>query len=140
MGQRGFGGDLVTASRNGRALGCAVAAAFVLALGACSGGGGRADPVVDSPVPLPAPNGASQQVGEENLAHLWPLTVPRGTMECRKGDQAVFVAPDGQTYALNDRASSAGYQSIEPIRADGSGGDKVSLGSLRSKALGLCGN
>lgn len=129
----------MTTGKRGRALAGATLAATVLVLGACTGGGGRADPAVDSPVPLPPPDGSSQQVGEENLAYLWPLTVPRGTMECRDGDQVVFVAPDGQAYALNDRAGAAGYPSIEPLRATGSGGDKISLGSLRSKALGLCG-
>ncbi|HEY2765377.1 MAG TPA: hypothetical protein VGJ13_15410 [Pseudonocardiaceae bacterium] len=115
-----------------------VVAALALALVACSGGSGRSDPAVDSPVPLPPRHGASQQVGQENLAHLWPLTVPRGTMECRRGVQAVFVAPDGTAYALNDQASKAGYPSIEPLRATGADGDRISLGSLRGKTLKLC--
>lgn len=72
------------------------------------------------------------------VAYLWPLTVDRGTMECRPGAAAVFVAPDGTAYALNDIAAEAGLASIEPLRATGSSGDKISLGALRSKALALC--
>ncbi|WP_237524965.1 DUF2511 domain-containing protein [Streptomyces sp. SID5643] len=77
-------------------------------------------------------------MSEKNLGYAWPLTVDHGTAECRSGDQAVFTVPDGTTYALNDRARKAGYQSIEPVRASGDGGDKVSLGTLLSKSLKLC--
>ena len=46
----------------------------------------------------------TQRISEKNLGYTWPLTVDHGTAECREGDQAVFTAPDGTTYALNDRA------------------------------------
>lgn len=118
-----------------RILCCAAVAG--VALTGCSGGG-RADPAVESPVPLPPPEGRSQQVGQENLAYMWPLTVHRGVMECRGDHQVVFTAPDGKEYALNDKAAEAGYASLDPIHATGTDGDKISLGSLRSKALRLC--
>lgn len=113
--------------------------AALLTLGACgSGGAGREDPGVDQPVsPAPAKDG-QQRIGEENMGHIWPLSVPEGTIECREPDQAVFTAPDGKTYALNDRAAQADYPSVEPLRAEGADGGKISLGALRSKAMALC--
>nr|2MVO_A Chain A, Putative lipoprotein [Microbispora sp. ATCC PTA-5024]6QFP_A Chain A, Putative lipoprotein [Microbispora sp. ATCC PTA-5024] len=102
-------------------------------------GGGRADPAHRSPVPLPSPTSNKQDISEANLAYLWPLTVDHGTIECLPSDNAVFVAPDGTTYALNDRAEKAGHPPITPIRAKGSGGGYISLGALLSTTLNLCG-
>ncbi|PXX66369.1 uncharacterized protein DUF2511 [Nocardia tenerifensis] len=110
----------------------------VLSIGACGGGSGRPNPSHASPVPLPEPTSSSQAVAAENLGALWPFTVDHGTIECRAGEQAVFTAPDGKSYALNDRAEQAGLPSLEPLRANGSGGDKISLGALRSRTLQLC--
>ncbi|MFI9406675.1 DUF2511 domain-containing protein [Nocardia sp. NPDC052316] len=105
---------------------------------ACAGGAGPMSPAHPTPVPLPEPTSSSQPVASENLGYLWPFTVDRGTIECRAGDQAVFVAPDGKPYALNENAEQAGVPSIEPLRADGSDGDKISLGAVRSRTLQLC--
>jgi len=120
----------------------AVAAVLVgvLSLGVtgCGGGSGRADPDVETPVPLPEPVGSTQQVRSENLGYLWPLTLPGGVIECRPGQVAVFTAPDGTSYALNDNAERAGFADIGPLRASGADGDEISLGSLRSKTLKLC--
>lgn len=115
---------------------CAIAGA--LAASACGGGSGPKHPAHPAPSPLPAPTSSSQAISSENLGYLWPLTVDRGTLECRPGDLAVFIAPDGAVYALNDNASHAGFADIEPLRATGADGDKISLGALRSKTLGLC--
>ncbi|MFI6999210.1 DUF2511 domain-containing protein [Nocardia sp. NPDC050175] len=117
-------------------VGASVAGA--IALSACGGGSAPKSPAYPSPVPLPEPTSTSQAVASENLGYLWPLTIDRGTIECRSGEQAVFVAPDGKTYALNDKAEQAGTPSVDPLRATGSGDDKISLGSLRSRALQLC--
>ncbi|MFG1796524.1 DUF2511 domain-containing protein, partial [Nocardia sp. NPDC049149] len=114
-------------------IGLAVTGALVVS--ACGGGSGSKDPAHPSPVALPEPTSNSQAVASENLGFLWPFTVDRGTIECRAGGQAVFVVPDGTSYALNDKAEQAGLASIEPLRANGSGGDKISLGALRSRAL-----
>ncbi|WP_445305132.1 DUF2511 domain-containing protein [Microcoleus sp. Pol12B4] len=44
----------------------------------------------------------------------WSLTVPSGILSCV--DQAViFTAPDGNQYAVNGFAITAGYPSIDPI-------------------------
>ncbi|GGL46748.1 DUF2511 domain-containing protein [Nocardia jinanensis] len=110
----------------------------VVLLTACGAGSGPAEPGHRSPVPLPEPTSNTQQVSGENLGYLWPLTVERGTLECRPGDQVVFVAPDGGSYALNDKAEQAGIPGIEPLRATGADGDAISLGAMRSGALGLC--
>ncbi|MGW4090802.1 DUF2511 domain-containing protein [Nocardia sp. NPDC004750] len=115
---------------------CAIAGA--LATSACGGGSGPKHPAHATPSPLPPPTSSSQAVGSENMGYLWPLTVDHGTLECRPGDVAVFIAPDGTGYALNDNASNAGFADIESLRATGAGGDKISLGALRSKTLGLC--
>jgi hypothetical protein len=112
--------------------------AGTLATSACGGGSGPKDPAHPVPSPLPTPISSSQAISSENLGYLWPLTVDRGTLECRPGDLAVFIAPDGTAYALNDNASTAGIASIEPLRATGAGGDKISLGAIRSKTLALC--
>lgn len=110
----------------------------LLALAAC-GGGGRTDTGGDEPTPLPSPTSTKQVITENNLGFMWPLTVDRGTAECRKGDQAVITVPDGTTYALNERARKAGYDDIGPVRASGDSGDRVSLGVLLSRTMKLCG-
>ncbi|WP_091449235.1 DUF2511 domain-containing protein [Actinokineospora iranica] len=114
------------------------AVALALALSAC--GAGRSDPNTVSPVPLAPPTGATQPVTEANFGYLWPFTVDRGTLECRQSEQTVFIAPDGKEYALNDKAEQAGLPDVEPIRAEGDQGDKISLGSVTSTALALCGS
>jgi len=101
-------------------------------------GAGTRNTASASPVPLPAPIGTSQQISRDNLTHLWPLTVDHGTIECRANDQAVFIAPDGNTYALNDKAKTNGAENIELIRAAGADHSPISLGALRTKALALC--
>ncbi|MFF4694221.1 DUF2511 domain-containing protein [Streptomyces chattanoogensis] len=115
----------------------ALAGLALLGLTAC-GGGGRTEPHTTDPVALPSPTGTKQKMSEKNLGYTWPLKVDHGTAECRKDNQAVFTAPDGKTYALNDRARNAGYRDIDPLRSSGDDGDKVSLGSLLSKTLKLC--
>ncbi|MFI9050787.1 DUF2511 domain-containing protein [Streptomyces sp. NPDC053427] len=119
------------------AVASALAGLALLGLTAC-GGGGRSAPHTTDPVPLPSPTSGKQKMSEKNLGYTWPLKVDHGTAECRKDNQAVFTAPDGTTYALNDRARNAGYRDIDPMRASGDDGDKVSLGSLLSKTLKLC--
>ncbi|MFG2141124.1 DUF2511 domain-containing protein [Streptomyces sp. NPDC048650] len=115
----------------------ALSGLVLLGLTAC-GGGGRSGPHTTDPVPLPSPTAARQKMSEKNLGYTWPLKVDHGTAECRRDNQAVFTAPDGTTYALNDRARHAGYRAIDALRASGDDGDKVSLGSLLSKTLKLC--
>jgi hypothetical protein len=92
----------------------------------------------ESVVPLPSPEGSRQPIARENLVHLWPLTVDHGTIECRDGNVAVFVDPNGKAYALNRNAEDAGLADIDPIRRESEGGWQVSLGALRSHALALC--
>jgi hypothetical protein len=117
----------------------AVAVLAILAMAGCGpGGSGRADPAYRTPVPPAPPQGGRQALSSQNLAYLWPLTVERGTIECRDATNAVFVAPDATAYALNDDAMKAGYPSIEPLRARGADSSPISLGALRSRALGLC--
>ncbi|MEV8395959.1 MULTISPECIES: DUF2511 domain-containing protein [unclassified Streptomyces] len=110
---------------------------LLLALTACSGSG-RSDPATGDPVPLPSPTTTKQAMSEKNLGYMWPLNVDHGTAECRDNDQAVFTVPDGTTYALNDRAREAGYADIDPVRASGDGGGKVSIGVLLSRTMKLC--
>lgn len=119
-----------------RALGGAAVLLCLLGTG-CGDGEGPVSGHT-SPVPLPSTTGTAQAVSSENFAYLWPLSVDHGTIECAAGEQAVFVAPDGARYALNENAEAAGVQSIEPLRTGMPGKDKISLGALRSRALGLC--
>lgn len=84
-------------------------------------------------VPLPKPSDTRQSIDESNLLHLWPLTVDHGTIECRDRQYALFIAPDGTEYGLNEVATRKGYPSIEKIHRA-----KVSLGALRSHTLALC--
>jgi len=120
-----------------RRLACVLAVASLGVLAGC--GAGQRNPEHKEPQAAVAPTGTTQRIGSENLAYLWPLTVDSGDIQCRAGEQAVFVAPDGRSYALNRKAEDAGVPSIEPIRADGSGGGKVSLGALLSRTMDLCG-
>ncbi len=113
----------------------AVLAAVLLA------GCGTASPGEDSgrtAVPLPPATGASQPISEKNLLYLWPFTVDHGVIECRGGNQTVFVSPEGKAYALNQEATTAGIPDVGPLRRGGTGGGKVSLGAIRSHALALC--
>ncbi|WP_019547650.1 DUF2511 domain-containing protein [Streptomyces sulphureus] len=123
--------------RHGALLGAALAALVLAGTAGCKGEG-RADPATTDPAPLPSPTSTKQEIGEENFAYTWPFTVPRGTAECRDGDKAVFTVQGGTTYALNDRARQAGYPDVGPIRASGSGGGDISLGTVLSRALKLC--
>lgn len=116
-------------------LGLAVLAAVTLSITSCAAG--RAQPGAASPVPLPTPTGSEQAISTANLGYLWPLKVKHGKIACRPGTQAVFIAPDGKAYALNDRASTR-YPSIDPLRENGAGGTFISLGAMRSDALRLC--
>jgi hypothetical protein len=117
----------------------AIFAVSVAIIGVVSGcGAGSRNPAHSSPVPLPKPTTNTQQISRENLAYLWPLTADHGTIECRAGNQAVFVAPDGKAYALNDTAKAGGAADIAPLQATGADHSKISLGALRSKALELC--
>ncbi|MBF6125391.1 DUF2511 domain-containing protein [Nocardia brasiliensis] len=109
-----------------------------VAISACGGGSGPKDLAHRDGVALPEPTSSSQAVASENLGYLWPFTVDRGTIGCRAGEQATFTAPDGKLYALNEEAEQAGLPGVEPLRATGAGGDKVSLGALRSRAMQLC--
>jgi hypothetical protein len=113
----------------------AVAAALLTltALTGCGAVGG--DPKAGkTPVPLPAPTATRQDVAEENFVHLWPFKVDKGVLECRNGKDALFVAPDGKEYALNDQAKSDGFADLGPVHDE-----DVSLGAVRSQALRLCG-
>ncbi|OUC99539.1 hypothetical protein CA983_27805 [Streptomyces swartbergensis] len=107
-------------------------------LTAC-GGSGTSHPSTTRPEPLPSPTSTTQRISERNLGYTWPLTVDHGTARCEKDNQALFTSPDGTTYALNDRARDAGYRDIGPLRAKGDDGDPISLGSLLTKTLRLCG-
>ncbi|MGW3991872.1 DUF2511 domain-containing protein [Amycolatopsis sp. NPDC004772] len=111
--------------------------ASVLVLTAC--GAGARDPESTTAVPLPPPTSNRQPVTQANFGYLWPLTVDRGTLECRGADQVVFVGADGKAYALNDKAEEAGVPGIGALRKEGSQGGQVSLGALLSTGLGLCG-
>ncbi|MFI5493474.1 DUF2511 domain-containing protein [Actinoplanes sp. NPDC051859] len=111
-----------------------VAAAVLLAATGCGAGTRDAAPAV----PLPAPSSTAQQVSAENFGHLWPLSVDHGTIECRPGTQAVFVAEDGTEYALNGKAEQAGIRSVDDIRAQGSSASDVSIGALLTRTMKLC--
>ncbi|WP_433341479.1 DUF2511 domain-containing protein [Streptomyces sp. CA-253872] len=132
----------MTMHHHGRArtVTAALVGFLLLMLTSCGGGGSGSEPHSGSsaPVPLPSPTSTKQALNEKNLGYMWPLTVDHGTAECRKGEQAVFQAPDGTTYALNERAKEAGYADISAIRASGDGGGKVSLGVLLSRTMKLC--
>jgi hypothetical protein len=115
-----------------------VAAVAVTALLAGCGAVGMDPEAGKSPVPLPSPNGNRQAIAKENLVHLWPLTVDRGSIECRKDEQTVFVDESGKAYALNRKAEDAGVPKIDGIRRESEGGWQVGLGAMRSHALALC--
>lgn len=122
-------------SHSGRRFAGLLGSALVLT--AC--GAGVREPESTTAVPLPPPTSNRQAVTQANFGYLWPLTVERGTLECRGGEQVVFVGTDGKAYALNDKAEAAGVPKIGSLRKEGSQGGQVSLGALLSTGLGLCG-
>ena len=107
-----------------------------LALTGC-GGGGQGTAEAGAPVPMPPARNGEQPISGANMGHLWPLTVPGGVLTCVGDNEAVFTDPGGRSYALNERAERH-HPSIEPLRAQGEGSEKISLGALRSKTLKLC--
>jgi hypothetical protein len=123
--------------RTGTGASAALSAVLLLALTA---GCGAHDGSAAEPVPMPSVSTTSQAVTEAHLVHLWPLTVDHGEVACTEKQYAIFHAPDGTEYALNEAARRHGYADIEPLRRRSGNGALVSLGALRSTALGLCGN
>jgi hypothetical protein len=118
-----------------RAASVASSLAAIAALSACEHGNSTGNSTGNSAgyAPLPKPTGTEQVVAANNFGRLWPVTVPSGTIGCRADDAAVFIAPGGKAYALNERAREHGYADVSEIRAE-----DVSLGALRSDALRLC--
>lgn len=120
-----------------RGVGTTATALSALAL---TVGCGPGDGPATEPVALPSVSTTTQAVAEANLVHLWPLTIDHGEIACTDKQYAVFNAPDGAVYALNEAARRHGYADIEPLRRRSGNGALVSLGALRSAALGLCRN
>jgi len=112
-----------------------VALVGVLLVTACGAGRSSSSGPVQ---PMPARSGNIQPVAAVNLGHLWPFSVDHGTLSCQGSDEALFIAPDGTKYALNDKALQAGFLKADPIRAKGASGSQVSLGAVSSDALALC--
>ncbi len=114
-----------------------LSAVLVLLVAVAGCGAGRSN--TSGPMqPMPARSGNTQAVSDKNLGHLWPFNVDHGTLSCQNQSEALFTSPDGTKYALNDKATQAGFPKSDPIRAKGAAGSKVSLGAVASDALALC--
>jgi len=67
--------------------------------------------------------GEEIEVTKTQYQQFWPVIVESGTLLCmnptgRRQGEAVFRAPDGVTYALNDTATELGHADINTITAD----------------------
>jgi hypothetical protein len=64
---------------------------------------------------------------QQDLGAAWPFTVAEGRVECRRGNQVVFLA-EGKVYAVNE------------IRADDQAmfGEKISMAPVLDAGLRLC--
>lgn len=81
-----------------------------------------------------------RDISRTDLGDNWPLTVDRGTLECRDGSSVVFTV-GGTTYAVNGTAKGAHrYAEIDAIwSADPNvAGLKKNIGPLIDKGLALC--
>lgn len=82
-------------------------------------------------------------VEKDDYGEAWPLTVDSGVVECRPGDQIVFIH-DGVTYAVNGlargRMEENGYADVRLIWRDDPSGlqPKVSIAPLILLGLELC--
>jgi hypothetical protein len=60
-----------------------------------------------------------RKVSEQDLGPRWPLTVPRGHVDCESG--ALVFRYEGTSYALNMIALGKGHQGLEPIWKNAAG-------------------
>lgn len=56
---------------------------------------------------------SAEVISEKDYGEKWPFTVGKGELACR--NNAVTLAVDGTTYAINGAASAQGYKDITPI-------------------------
>lgn len=70
----------------------------------------------------------------------WPLTAAEGTIYCL-GTGVLVIEVDGQKYALDAPAKSAGYVDIDAVWADDPhvSGAKIDLQGLTDYATTVCG-
>ena len=100
-------------------------AAILLALAACTTGGG-ADLAANE-----------RQVSRADFGNDWPLTVESGVLAC-EGAGAVTFTTGGTTYAVNGLAQRT-YPEIDAIWADAPGPPpKKNIGPLIDRGLALC--
>jgi len=87
-----------------------------------------------APEPMPKRTLTAEAVEGE-----WPLTTRRVTVACEDSLYALAIH-EGERYALNGAATSAGYQAVNPLWKDdtGSSSPKVDLTPVKSAALDLC--
>ena len=85
-------------------------------------------------------------VSEKDFGQEWPLTVPNGYVECKRGYMALFRFRN-TTYALNGSARSYAkrygeYEEIDSIWKDNPEikGTKMDIGVLINEANKLCNN
>jgi hypothetical protein len=79
------------------------------------------------------------RVSRNLIGEDWPLTVDEGTLHCHS-HAIVFTDPDGNEWAVNGQAISAGYAEIDPIWADNPDidGAKLNLSALNPFGLTIC--
>lgn len=128
-------------SRRALTRGSLAAAVAMMAVAACSTGTSDVDQDAPSAsaTPTSTPPGA---VSRSDFDGTWPLTVDRGRVECEPPSVLLFIDPDGNAWALNGTALTAGYPKINPIwrRTPNQLTPKVYIGDLMDAARELCAN
>lgn len=100
----------------------------ILLLGGCSG-------IDDDKEAAPRPEirSSSVAVNREQFLHTWPFTVESVTLSCRQDDHLIAVSPDGEEYAMNDKARAEGLPGPEAIE----NGEKPP-GAVTAFGMGTC--
>lgn len=82
---------------------------------------------------------SENQVTQSQFGDKWPFTVESGYVDCVQPSRAIFRA-NGEVYALNGLARSAGYKPIDEIWRDDPTGvlPKINIGQMISLALAQC--
>ena len=93
----------------------------------------------------------TQEIRREELGDEWPLTVPRGTLNCMYpvdgslSRPALLITVDGTTYGINGTASGGhaarfGWQDIRQIWKDNPAipGTKIPITALINRGAALC--
>jgi hypothetical protein len=101
----------------------------------------RVKSIVTPPPPASDIRQSPAFVSREQMGDAWPFEkIDAGMLACFDGVYCVLQADDGEVYALNGAAETAGWKSIDSIWRDNPSmaGLKVSVADVLGRARVLC--